>query len=65
MDLKELKERVEKSKLSKTAIAEGCGFSRETLYNKLDSGNFSVAEATKLAEILHLSNEEKIKIFLQ
>lgn len=64
MDLKELNERIDKSKMSKAAIAKECGFARETLYNKLDSGNFSVAEATKLAEILHLNNEEKIKIFL-
>nr|DAV88368.1 MAG TPA: Protein of unknown function (DUF739) [Caudoviricetes sp.] len=39
------------------------GISRETVYNKLNSGDFKVSEAVTLAHILKLSKKDIEQIF--
>jgi DNA-binding phage protein len=64
MNLEELNARIEQSRIPITAIAEGLGLSRQSLYKKLSgTREFKVSEVSKLCEILRLTNEEKQCIF--
>lgn len=59
-----LREKIESSGITMTALAKKCGFSRGTLYNKLDSGDFKVSEMLSISNSLHLSMKERDDIFL-
>lgn len=64
MNLSYLNERIERSRIPITAIAEGLGISRQSLYHKMKGErDFKTNEVTKLCEILRLTDEEKNIIF--
>lgn len=47
------------------SVAESIGINRSTFYRKMKhGGDFSIGEAQKIAEIVPLTNEEAIEIFL-
>lgn len=60
-----LKEYIDDSGMTKTAIADKAGMLRETLYNRLDGrGQFTASEIVGLTNALKLSKSERDKIFL-
>lgn len=64
MNLSYLNDRIELSRIPITAIAEGLGISRQSLYNKMKGErDFKTTEVTKLCELLRLTVEEKRIIF--
>lgn len=64
MNGKRLEEEIKKTRTMKTFSKE-MGIAESTLYRKLKSGNFSVLEAAKAAEILKLKNETAYDIFFR
>lgn len=59
-----LKEKISNSGMTVTAIANKSGILRETLYNRMKSGNFYASEITALTKVLHLTRKERDEIFL-
>lgn len=59
-----LKEKISNSGMTVTAIADKSGILRETLYNRMKSGNFYASEITALTMVLHLTRKERDEIFL-
>lgn len=59
-----LAERIESSKLTKNAIAEGLGLTRQGLHNKLTGlREFKGSEIKKLIQMLDLSEQDQQAIF--
>lgn len=65
MNTKMLKETIKNSGMTMKAVAEKSGILRESLYNKLESGNFYASEIKALSEVLHLSTEQRDAIFFE
>lgn len=65
MNTKLLKETIKNSGMTMKAVAEKSGIIRESLYNKLESGNFYASEIKALSEVLHLSTEQRDAIFFE
>lgn len=64
MNLEYLNDRITLSRIPITAIAEGLGLSRQSLYLKMrGERDFKISEVTKLCEILRLTEEEKTLVF--
>lgn len=64
MNLEYLNDRIAVSRIPITAIAEGLGLSRQSLYLKMKGErDFKTSEVSKLCEILRLTDEEKMLIF--
>lgn len=64
MNLQYLNDRIKLSRIPITAIAEGLGLSRQSLYAKMKGEReFKSSEVTKLCEILRLTDEEKTLVF--
>ena len=59
-----LREKINNSGMTVTAIADKSGILRETLYNRMKSGNFYASEITALTRVLHLTRKERDEIFL-
>ena len=59
-----LKEKISNSGMTVTAIADKSGILRETLYNRMKSGNFYASEITALTKVLPLTRKERDEIFL-
>ncbi len=59
-----LKEKINDSGMTITAIADKSGILRETLYNRMKSGNFYASEITALTKVLRLTRKERDEIFL-
>ena len=59
-----LKEKINNSGMTVTAIADKSGILRETLYNRMKSGNFYASGITALTRVLHLTRKERDEIFL-
>lgn len=59
-----LKEKIDESGMTVTAIAEKSGICRETLYNRMKSGNFYASEISSLTRVLRLTRKERDDIFL-
>ena len=60
-----LKDKIEKSGMTMTAISSKAGMLRETLYNRLNGkGDFTASEITALTKTLHLTKNERDEIFL-
>ena len=59
-----LKEKFEESGMTVTAIADKSGICRETLYNRMKSGNFYASEISALTKTLRLTRKERDDIFL-
>lgn len=60
-----LKDSIKDSGMSVTAIAKKSGMVRETLYNKIESGNFYASEIIALSRALRLTREERDAIFFK
>ncbi len=58
-----LKQCIENSGMTVTAVAEKTGMLRETFYNRLKTGDFKLSEICSLVCVLRLSNKERDKIF--
>ena len=64
MNLEYLNDRIAASRIPITAIAEGLGLSRQSLYLKMKGErDFKISEVTRLCEILRLTDNEKTLIF--
>ena len=59
-----LERKIKESKARIKELATGMGIAESTLYRKLESGNFSVSEAQKITELLHLNASQAYEIFL-
>lgn len=59
-----LKEKINDSGMTITAIADKSGILRETLYNRMKSGDFYASEITALTKVLRLNRKERDEIFL-
>lgn len=62
-DTARLKQYMNDTGMTITAIAEKSGILRETLYNRLKTGDFKVSEITALVETLHMTVAERNAIF--
>lgn len=63
-NIESLKKIIDSSGMTMTAIAEKSGISRVTLYNRMSGiGEFTASEILGLAKALHLSKEERDRIF--
>ena len=63
-DLKLLRERIEDSGITMTALAKKAGITRVTLYNRFNGkGDFTASEMVAIADMLHLTNKERDNIF--
>jgi transcriptional regulator with XRE-family HTH domain len=59
-----LAEKIEHCGLTKSALAEGLGLTRQGLYNKLSGDNeFTGSELKNLSKLLGLSEQERNAIF--
>ena len=58
-----LKDTIKESGMSVKAIAEKSGMVRETLYNKIETGNFYASEISDISRVLRLTREERDAIF--
>ena len=60
-----LKEKIDSSGMTITAIARKSGILRETLYNRMSGkGDFTASETVSLTKVLKLTKAERDKIFL-
>ena len=59
-----LKKKISDSGMTVSAIADKSGILRETLYNRMKSGNFYASEIVSLTKVLHLTRRERDDIFL-
>ncbi len=64
MNLEYLNDRIKLSRIPISAIAEGIGLSRQSLYQKMNGKReFKSSEVNKICEMLRLTNEEKMLVF--
>ncbi len=62
----ELKKRISDSGMTVMAISEKTGINRATIYNRLNGrGEWTASEIVHISDVLRLTSEEKVKIFLQ
>ena len=59
-----LKKKISDSGMTVSAIADKSGILRETLYNRMKSGNFYASEIVALTNELRLTRKERDDIFL-
>ena len=59
-----LKKKISDSGMTVSAIADKSGILRETLYNRMKSGNFYASEIVSLTSVLRLTRKERDDIFL-
>lgn len=59
-----LAEKIAESGITITSLASKCNMSRETYYNRMNGiGEFTASEIFAFTKVLHLSKEERDKIF--
>ena len=63
-NVKLLKKKMEESGMTVSAIADKSGILRETLYNRMKTGNFYASEIVSLTGVLRLTRKERDEIFL-
>lgn len=63
-NVKLLKEKIDESGMTVSAVAEKSGILRETLYNRMKTGNFYASEIVSLTGVLRLTRKERDEIFL-
>jgi len=64
VDVKALRDRIDKSGVTMVFVAEQTGILRETLYNRFnEEGEFKASEITALTKVLKLSQQERNAIF--
>lgn len=64
-DITALKKGIENSGMSVTYVAEKSGILRETLYNRMKTGDFKASEITALSKVLGFSRAERDRIFFK
>ena len=63
-DFTELRKKIDESGMTMTSISRMSGILRETLYKRLKGkGDFTASEMLGLSDTLHLTNDERDKIF--
>ena len=62
-DVKALKKCIEDSGMTVVAIAEKSGILRQTLYNRLKTGDFKLSEICALSTVLRLDRDDRDRIF--
>lgn len=62
-DIDALRKCIENRGMSMTFVAEKSGILRETLYNRLKTGDFKISEISALSSVLSLSRDERDEIF--
>ncbi len=62
-DIKEFKRCIEDSGMTVVAIAEKSGILRETLYNRMKTGDFRISEICALSNVLRLDRDARDRIF--
>lgn len=62
-DIRELRRCIEEHGMSITFVAEKTGILRETLYNRMKTGDFKISEISALSQLLNLSRDERDTIF--
>ena len=62
-DVNELRRYIEESGMRVKAVAEKSGILRETLYNRMKTGDFKLSEICALVRTLKLNDEDRDKIF--
>ncbi len=62
-DTKYLKRRIKESGMTVVAVAQKTGILRETLYNRLKTGDFKISEICALSSVLRLDEKERNEIF--
>lgn len=62
-DINALRKCIENRGMSMTFVAEKSGILRETLYNRLKTGDFKISEISALSSVLSLSKDERDEIF--
>lgn len=62
-DIQALKSCIENSGMTFVAIAEKSGILRETLYNRLKTGDFKLSEICALSRVLRLDRDARDEIF--
>lgn len=63
-NIERLREKMNDSGMTVSAIADKSGILRETLYNRMKSGNFYASEIVALTKVLRLTRKERDEIFL-
>lgn len=65
VDLNKLRGKVVEKGLSQQELAVLIGIDRSTFYRKMkNGGDFSIGEVSKMAEVMQLTNQEAVDIFL-
>lgn len=62
-DIKALKNCITNRGMSVKFVAEKSGILRETLYNRMKTGDFKISEISALSNVLNLSRDERDNIF--
>ncbi|RKJ44285.1 XRE family transcriptional regulator [bacterium 1XD8-76] len=62
-DISALRKCIEEKGMSITFVAERTGILRETLYNRMKTGDFKISEISALSQLLNLSRDERDTIF--
>ena len=64
VDTNKLRGRMVEKGISQEGLAKAIGLDRSTVNRKLKTGeDFSIGEANRIAEALHLSRDEAVSIF--
>ncbi len=62
----ELQKRIKESGMTVTAISKKMGVNRATIYNRLNGrGEWTASEIVNISDVLRLTSEERVQIFLQ
>lgn len=64
-DVEKLKKCIDDSGMTMVAIAEKTGISRETIYNRMKTGDFKLSEICALSRTLRMSKEKRDEIFFE
>lgn len=62
-DVEKLKKHIENSGMTIVAISEKTGISRETIYNRMKTGDFKVSEICALSRVLRMDKDKRDEIF--
>lgn len=62
-DISALRRCIEEHGMSITFVAKRTGILRETLYNRMKTGDFKISEISALSKVLNLSRDERDTIF--
>lgn len=62
-DIKALRDCINDSGMTIVAISEKSGILRETLYNRMKTGDFKISEICALSDVLRLDRDNRDRIF--